>query len=366
MSVNIFGESPISTLRYEINNEIEELSSTFISIQNGTLNMNNNTISNLPNPVNSQEAATKAYVDTNDLLRVMKSGDTMTGVLNMSGNNITGLPTSITDLTSDSSSISKKVFIDVMNDALALKLNKSGGTMSGNLIMGGYFINNIHDPMLPNDAVTLGYLGTNYVNKVGDTMSGSLTINNPTGNSSMGCLNLSNLNDFTFNLGDSNNEIFYHRNDSNPLPIYFTTSNGIIFSLGINDILRIGKDAGDLRIVALQPIILNADPTDNFGAATKRYVDNKRVCNNVGYIPILSSNLTNRNGFIISASSEYSTSYQAYNVTLTSATTGSGTNEWATYIVTTNFWIQVQLPISKIIWKFQLNGRTSGSCNCIF
>jgi hypothetical protein len=41
----------------------------------------------------------------------------------MNGNEITGLPTSITDLTSDSSSISKKVFIDVMSDALALKLN---------------------------------------------------------------------------------------------------------------------------------------------------------------------------------------------------------------------------------------------------
>ena len=58
-------------------------------------------------------------------------------------------------MTSDSSSISKKVFIDVMSDALSLKLDKSGGTMSGNLITGGYFINNIHDPMLPNDAVTL-------------------------------------------------------------------------------------------------------------------------------------------------------------------------------------------------------------------
>ena len=62
------------------------------------------------------------------------------------------------------------------------------------------------------------------------------------------------------------------------------------FSLGVNDILRIGKDSTDLRIVASQPIILNADPTDNYGAATKRYVDNKRVCNNVGLIPILTSN----------------------------------------------------------------------------
>ena len=66
-----------------------------------------------------------------------------------------------------------------MNDALALKLNKTGGAMTGNLIMGGYFINNIHDPMLPNDAVTLGYLGSNYVKT---TASGDLNMNSYSNN----------------------------------------------------------------------------------------------------------------------------------------------------------------------------------------
>ena len=157
----------------------------------------------------------KDYVDTH-----LASGlGTVTSPINMNGNEITGLPTSITSLSGDSSSISKKVFLDVMNDALALrvsksgdtmsgnldmvgnsilhvvdptnaqdvatknysdtnlalKLNKTGGTMTGNLIMGGYFINNIHDPMLPNDAVTLGYLGSNYVKT---TASGNLNMNN--------------------------------------------------------------------------------------------------------------------------------------------------------------------------------------------
>ena len=136
------------------------------------LSMYGNKISNTANPTDAQDVATKNYVDTH-----LPTGlGLVTSPINMNGNEITGLPTSITDLTSDSSSISKKVFIDVMSDALALKLNKSGGTMSGNLIMGGYFINNIHDPMLPNDAVTLGYLGNNYVKKVGDTMGGDLNM----------------------------------------------------------------------------------------------------------------------------------------------------------------------------------------------
>ena len=45
-------------------------------------------------------------------------------------------------------------------------------------------------------------------------------------------------------------------------------------------------------------------------ATTKRYVDNKRVCNNVGLIPQLTGNTGNRNGYIASASSEFSSAYQ--------------------------------------------------------
>ena len=135
-------------------------SSNVTTIIYTNLDLNSNHIINVLDPTNPQDVATKNYVDTHNL-----GGGTMNGSINMNNNEIIGLPTSIANLTSDSSSISKKVFIDVMSDALALKLNKSGGTMSGNLIMGGYFINNIHDPMLPNDAVTLGYLGNNYVKK---------------------------------------------------------------------------------------------------------------------------------------------------------------------------------------------------------
>lgn len=56
----------------------------------GTINMNNNKITNLPEPTSNQDAATKAYVDshsgggggTDDY--VSKAGDTMTGALNIS------------------------------------------------------------------------------------------------------------------------------------------------------------------------------------------------------------------------------------------------------------------------------------------
>lgn len=56
----------------------------------GTINMNNNKITNLPEPTSNQDAATKAYVDSHSDggggtgNYVSKAGDTMTGALNIS------------------------------------------------------------------------------------------------------------------------------------------------------------------------------------------------------------------------------------------------------------------------------------------
>src|SRR5882757_10226161 len=61
-------------------------------------------------------------------------------------------------------------------------------------------------------------------------------------------------------------------------------------------------------------IINVTDPTLLQDASTKNYVDTRVIKNQVGFIPILQSNSTNRNRFIASASSEFDTNYQAFNV----------------------------------------------------
>ena len=127
--------------------------------------------------------------------------------------------------------------------------------------------------------------------------------------------------------------------------------------------LELEKILLTIRVVASQPVILYGDPTVNLEAATKQYVDVRRICNNVGLIPILNSNTSNRNGYIASASSEFSTSFQAFYAFNYSSAVSIGANEWATYMISTNFWIKIQLPIATTIWKFQLTGRfASGSC----
>lgn len=52
----------------------------------------------------------------------------------------------------------------------------SGSSLAGDLDMGGYKVVNLDDPTNPQDAVTLSYADTNYVNVGGDTMTGALVL----------------------------------------------------------------------------------------------------------------------------------------------------------------------------------------------
>lgn len=67
----------------------------------GAQSMGGNKLTNVTDPTAAQDAATKNYVDTQDALKVSKSGDTMSGNLNMGGNKIVslGAPTVGTDAT---------------------------------------------------------------------------------------------------------------------------------------------------------------------------------------------------------------------------------------------------------------------------
>ena len=71
----------------------------FVDDATGLITAGGQRITNVANPVNAQDAATKTYVDTADALKVAKAGDTMSGALAMGTNKITnlGTPTVSTD-----------------------------------------------------------------------------------------------------------------------------------------------------------------------------------------------------------------------------------------------------------------------------
>ena len=140
------------------------------------------------------------------------------------------------------------------------------------------------------------------VDKTGDTISGSLSI-----------LNVCQLG------GESTKSLFY------------------------NDIVMNDKSITDLH-----------NPSAKQDAATKGYVDTRWIKSNVGYVPNLTSN-TNKNGFIVSASSEYfgGEAYHVFNDNEDSNYLG----DWTTVdTVPTSFWIQVKCPEKVKVYKIKLSG----------
>ena len=126
-----------------LNEEIEEGSgkNTLVKNSDGNYDADGVRIVNLADPEDPQDAVTKGYADNR---YVDVAGDTMTGSLAMSNNNITGV-NSVQGLvapTSDNHAANKKYVDDeVATEAAAriagdaLKVNKAGDSMSGNLTM---------------------------------------------------------------------------------------------------------------------------------------------------------------------------------------------------------------------------------------
>src|SRR5882757_5118868 len=290
------------------------------------LNLNNNKIINATDPTLLQDASTKNYSDT----KVSKSGDSMSGNLLLGGNIITGLDNTYPPLNSSQAGSWSQI-VQLSNDSIASAVALDGSrTMTGSLNLGNHKIINVTDPTSAQDASTKNYVDTKSL-----LVDGS---NSMTGNMNLGTHRILNVVDPTAPQGAATKNYV----DNKSLLVDGSNSMTGNMNLGTHKIINV------------------TDPTLLQDASTKNYVDTRVIKNQVGFIPSLQSNSTNRNRFIASASSEFDTNYQAFNVFAPQINPTIFGGEWATSGVTSNFWIIIQCPFAVRIWKFQVRGRTSG------
>lgn len=170
---------------------------------NGNLDMSMNNVINLANGVNANDAvnvsqlnlkADTTYVDTQDNLKLNLTGGRLSGVLDMSLNQIQRLANGIiaTDAV-NYGQLASKANTTYVNAQDALRLNLTGGTMSGIIDMSLNKIQRLADGTISSDAVNksqldlkgdLSYIDGSLnlkMNKTGGGFTDAITITETTG-----------------------------------------------------------------------------------------------------------------------------------------------------------------------------------------
>ena len=134
----------------------------------GDIDMGDNKILKLADPITSKSATNKEYVDNNFL---SKHGGLILGNIDMSGQSITNLnpvPQSFND------AVTKKYVDDSIS--LAGGLSITGITMQGDINMSGHNVTGLSDPTNDDVAASKGFVDSNFLDLAGGTMVGTINM----------------------------------------------------------------------------------------------------------------------------------------------------------------------------------------------
>lgn len=130
-----------------------EINGTLRVGEGGSIDMSGRDLTGLKDAVNSGDAVPLRQAEASF---VKKAGDTMTGSLNMDGNSVTNIPAPV----AESDAANKKYVDDKIGtpEAPGAYLPLAGGMMSGDINMDGHELTGIQNPINGLDAVNKSYL----------------------------------------------------------------------------------------------------------------------------------------------------------------------------------------------------------------
>ena len=227
---------------------------------------------------------------------------------------------------------------------LELKVNKDGDVMNGSLDMGNYKISSTHIPTNPEDLINKGYGDNNYIYRSGGSLD----------------------------MGPNKITSSYVPKEDIDLTNKNYVDNKFVFKTNYGHLRdyvdkTMAKKSGDVMSGDLSmgsnKIINVADPRNPQDVSTKKYVDEKTdiryVKCSVGLVPPLINN-NNKNGFIVSASSEETNIIDGKEIIHHAFHAFAPEKlNWLTGNINADFWIQLKCPEQYIIHKIALRGPSS-------
>ena len=245
----------------QLSNRLTALTASVTALQQ-TVQSIQEDITNLESAVNTLSATVTNIINGTEVLPYLSiNGGTMNGDIDMANNTITNVPTP----TANADAVNKKYVDDAISGSITPPtgdyLPLTGGEMQGAIAMGNFRITNLGNVTSNGDAINKGQADSFYIRKAGDTTPGAQTFQNTItiGNSTNGVV--INPESGSPNLSITAGDEAIHLGVTSEKAYINSESNVIDFTAG---------NAGSPEYTTLKGV---AEPTEDYDAANKKYVD---------------------------------------------------------------------------------------------